>query len=271
MNVSSSEAPALLNTTLQRLAAQSAACKLWSIVLTSAVLVMTAERGGDGELLWAAAPALLLGLADAAYKVQAGRIAAWGANAKETVRVEDLFRMQTGNSGFAASLQSLTGLISFSVWPFYVALTTLVIVLGQTALHPRGNSQFLPQKPSINGSPYQPNTMRPDFSNQHGPSASSPGTGAYSSNSKMPRPTGFTPPKGGPSFQPPPNQNTLSRPTFPPKGAPTAKPNFPGTVTNSPAGPSSPPPPSANFNRPATNTFPPQPPKISSTQAQQPK
>ena len=70
MNVSSSEAQALPSVALQRLAAQRAASKLWSIVLTS----------------------VLLGLA-----------------AKKTVRAEDLFRPLAGNAGLSTSIQSLGG------------------------------------------------------------------------------------------------------------------------------------------------------------------
>ena len=201
MNVSPTEAPALLNASLQRLAAQSAACKLWSIVLTSGLLGLAMVRGGDALLAWAAAPVLLLALADAAYLVQARRIAALAA--KETVRAEDLFRLQSGSAGFAASIQTLGGLTSFSVWPFYTALATLVIVLGQTVLLPSKRPQFMPQNSSPIASPFQPNS---------------------------PRPANSAPPMGVASFPPSPNP-AVNRPNMPPLVGSASRPNFPGTVT----------------------------------------
>ena len=246
MNVSPSEAPALLNTALQRLAAQSASCKLLSIVLTSLVLVMAAGRVGAEALVWAASPSLLLALADAAYKVLANRIAALAA--KETVRAEDLFRIQSGNVGFGVAIQSLSGLTSFSVWPFYTTLTTIVIVLGQTVLVPQNKSQFLPQSPSINASPFQPNSSRPT--------------------------------NAGQQFQTPPNQINANRSIMPSTGGQTFIPNFPGVTTTPPTRPGS------SSTPPATNSFAPQPskpkqtpnsppnsvpPKLAPSQTQQPK
>ena len=245
MNLSPPDAPALLNSSLQRLAAQSASCKLWSIILTSLVLVMAAGRAGAEVLLWAAAPSLLLALADAAYCVKTRRIATLAA--KETVRAEDLFRMQSGSSGFSTSIQSLSGLASFSVWPFYTALTTMVIVLGQTVL--------VPHNPPINGSPYQPNTPRPAYSIQQSPSTPPPGAVMYPGT--MQQTNGFAAPNGAPQFQPPPNQITVTRPNMPPMGVSSTKPNAPETVNKSPTFPGSSSPKPSSLNRPTSNTFPP--------------
>lgn len=225
MNVSLSEAPALLNTALQRLAAQSAACKLWSIVLTSSLLGLSLGRGTADSLLWAAVPVLLLSLADAAYLVQSRRIADLAL--KESVRAEDLFRMQAGSAGFAASFKSLGGLASFSVWPFYASLIATVLVLGQTA---------------------QPSATRPQFPAQTSPIAASP----FQLNNA--RPASFTPSKGTPPFHPPTSQ-TLSRPSMPPTMGPSSRPNFPGTAIKSPAVPKG----AAPMSRPATSTLAPRP------------
>lgn len=197
------------------------------------LLGLAVGRGGDALLAWAAAPALLLALADAAYLVQSRRIAALAV--KETVRADDLFRLQSGSAGFAASIQTLGGLASFSVWPFYAVITTMVIVLGQSVLLPPKKPQLLPQNSSFIASPHQPTASRP---------------------------SSFTPPKGVPSFQTQPN-HTVNRPSMPPMGVPASKPNFPGSGTKSPTVPGGSSSTPAGLNRPSTNTFAPQPPKIS--------
>lgn len=200
--------------------------------MTSLLIGLAMVRGGEALLAWTAAPALLLALADAAYVGQSRRIAA--LSAKETVRAEDLFRMQSGNAGFSASIQTLGGLASFSVWPFYTALTTMVIVLGQTVLLPSKRPPFTPPNSSLIASPFQPNS---------------------------PRPANSAPPMGVASFPASPNP-AVNRPNMPPLGGPASRPNFPGTVTKPSTVPGGSSPTAAGLNRPPTNTFPPQPPKI---------
>ena len=257
MNVSPSEVPTILNTSLQRLAAQSASCKLWSIVLTSLVLAMAAGRVGAEVLVWAAAPVLLLSLADAAYTVQARRLVALAA--KETLQAEELFGTQTGNSSFSTSVQALKGLSSFSVWPFYSLLAMMVVVLGQIVLVPQNKPQFLPQNPSINASSFQSNATRSAFSNQQNPSSLPSTAAGYPGNLNMPKLNNFAPPNGSPQFQPPPNQINVTRPNMPPMGVPTSKPQLPGTATKPSTVPGSAPPTPASLNRPAPNTFTPPP------------
>lgn len=246
MNVSPSEVPALLNSALQRLGAQSAACKLWSVLLTTGLLVFLAERGGGGAALaWAAAPALLLGLADAVYKAQAGRIAAMAG--MKDLRPEDLFRVQAGSGGgIATAVRSLGGLASFSVWPFYLALAAMVLVLGQSGLLTPG-----PGRPVLPTGVYPPNTPRPAYTVQQGTSlaASGAGSAAYPAGVAQAQVQG----QGQPS-QVAPNPVTMTRPNLPPMGVPGPRPNAPGPNLRAPAMTGGAPPPPANLSRAAPST-----------------
>ncbi len=262
MNVSPSEASTFLHSTLQRLAGQSATCKLWSVVLSSVVLALAAGRMGAEAMVWAAAPALLLALADATYKVQADRAAALAA--KGTVRMEDLFRLQSGGGGLAGSVQTLGGLASFSVWPFYVTLATMVMVLGQTVLTPQNKAPFGPPGALINGGPSMPGVPRPAYAIQQGPTALPPGAVVYPGVSNVAPPSSFTPSSGSQSFTPPPGapkQVTVTRPNMPPMGVPASKASASGATAKAPpVGLPSPP------SQPAQNKLTPQPPKIQPAQ-----
>ena len=237
MKVSQSESIGLLNTSLQRLSNQSASCKLWSAVLTSLVLVMAAGRAGAEVLIWAATPILILALADAAYTTQFYKLATLAA--KDDVQISELFRLQVGTTGFSSSFQMLSGLGSFSVWPFYTVLATMVIVLGLTVLPAKPSSQI----PPVMNNLYQPGTSRPAYTMQQGGGVSPSGGMAYPGNPNM-QPNGFTAPTASPSFQPP-NQ-TVTRPNIPPMGISVAKPNPQGV----PAKPSVVPKPPPSNNRP---------------------
>lgn len=236
-----------------------AACKLWSIVLTSLVLIMAAGRVGAEVLVWAAAPILLLALADAVYKVQATRIADLAA--KETIRAEELFRIQAGNAGFAVSIQKLSGLASFSVWPFYGALSMMLLVMVHTVLQPQSKTLLAHQNSSFNGGPYLPNAPGSfAYAIQQSPSTSPAGVVVNPGNSK------FAQPSGEQAFsQPPPNQITVTRPNLPPMGVPPSKSNTPGTTKKVLTVPGGPPPTPGGPNRPAPNTFPPPKPNTQPT------
>lgn len=233
MNVSPSELTVLLNTSLQRLAAQSAACKLWSIVLTSLVLAMAAGRAGGEVLTWSAAPILLLALTDASYTAQSRRLAALAD--KEAIPPTELFRLQTETKGFSTSIQYLSGLGSFSVWPFYTVLSTMVIVLGLTVLPAKNSSQ----PPPIMSSPYQPGTPRPAYTMQQGGGGLPSGVVSYPGNPGM-QSSGYPGANNPANFQP--SNQTVTRPNIPPMGIPVPKPHPQGIPSKQGGAPNIPPP-----------------------------
>src|SRR5258707_682006 len=85
----------MVQESLQRLGSQSAACK-WGSVLLGAAALVGCRLGGE-NLLWLAAPGLLLALADAGYAAQARRIAEFAGRAlngsnKDPGRAGELIR-----------------------------------------------------------------------------------------------------------------------------------------------------------------------------------
>jgi hypothetical protein len=136
----------LVHQTLQRLASQSAACKLWSAGLAAGVLAWAHSiRLGSQSMLWAVAPVGLLALADAAYATQASRLLKKFRQGKKP-GVEELLQTHVPLSG-ADTLGGLAGLLSASVWPYYVALTCAFLIAGREPARP---ALPVPQNTGIN-------------------------------------------------------------------------------------------------------------------------
>ncbi len=134
-------APLILNSALQRLASQSATCKIYSSVLAGAALLFAAGRSGGGSLLWAAAPAIVLALVDAGYTAKARSLASEAhksvPDSSDTAKSWSIIQLQVASGGMAEAGKALMGLFSFSVWPFYMGLALMVIGLGDTILIPK--------------------------------------------------------------------------------------------------------------------------------------
>lgn len=151
----------LVHQSLQRLASQSAACKLWSTALVTGVLAwMHSSRIGNDSMLWAASPVLVLLLADAAYATQAARLLAKLRQSKKP-GVEDLLQAHAPLSG-GHTLGGLAGLVSSSVWPFYFALACAFFIAGHEAARPALPPPSAPGSSSLNrlGSA-NPGALRP--------------------------------------------------------------------------------------------------------------
>ena len=139
----------LVHQSLQRLASQSAACKLWSTALVTGVLAwMHSSRIGNDSMLWAASPVLVLLLADAAYATQAARLLAKLRQSKKP-GVEDLLQAHAPLSG-GHTLGGLAGLVSSSVWPFYFALACAFFIAGHEAARPALPPPSAPGSSSLN-------------------------------------------------------------------------------------------------------------------------
>lgn len=224
-------APAMLHATLQRLAGQSAACKIWGAVLSATALLFAAGRAGGEPLLWAATPVILLALADAGYVGQSRRIAAYVARRepKELGNTKDIVHLLVQGSAFPEAFKSLASVLSLSVWPFYLSLAGLVAGLGMTVLVPKNKpAPVLPSFPQTTpaytqqNSPFPnprpantpvtparpfpgPSSTNPAFNTPAFPSPPKATTGANTrpatvrpqptGNKQLPGPTGFTAPK----------------------------------------------------------------------------
>lgn len=112
----------MLQDSIHRLCSQRATCKLCGVFLGVAILLAGAlGRLGAVNLLWAAAPILLLGLIDAGY-------------AAEQRRCAELLKEQKGEESMppppetagASILGTVSALLSRSVSPFYLGLLGIV-------------------------------------------------------------------------------------------------------------------------------------------------
>lgn len=252
-SISTAEAsPAVLYAALQRLAGQSAACKIWGIVLSAAALLFVAGRPGGEPLLWAAAPIVLLALADAGYVGQSRRIAAYVARRepKELGNPKDMVHLLVQGNTFPEAFKSLGSVLSLSVWPFYLALASLVVGLGMTVLVPKNRpAPILPTFPQTTPAYTQQNSPFPSPRPTNSPvTPARPFPGPSSTNPALNTPAFPSPPKAttGANTRPatvrpqPTGNKPLPGPSGftapkPPPGVGTSGPAALSTATNSPA------------------------------------
>ena len=124
----------ILQGVISRMASNSAACKTWCIALVTAIIVVLAEKE-TGKYVWiSAVPIILLCLLDAYYlglersfcSLYNGFI---GKLHGGVATVEDIF-VVAPTSGLRETLTvTLKALTSISVWPFYILLCTMLVVL----------------------------------------------------------------------------------------------------------------------------------------------
>lgn len=120
----------ILQRVIDRMAANSTSSKAWCIAVTSAVLVIVAEKGKANFALLALLPTILfLGL-DAYYLgLEKGFRNSYKSFVKkvhdETLTPEDLYTVSPEGNESALQFDALK---SFSVWGFYVVLGLLVIL-----------------------------------------------------------------------------------------------------------------------------------------------
>lgn len=115
---------------IQRMAANSASCKGWCIAMTSAILVLVADKSKPDYALIAFIPVLLFLALDAYYLSLEKRFRN-SYNSfidklhRKGIKSTDLYAINPSGS---ASKAIGTALISFSIWPFYVTLIAMVLV-----------------------------------------------------------------------------------------------------------------------------------------------
>lgn len=216
----STDGAQLVHQSLQRLASQSAACKLWSAALVVLVLAWAHSiRLGNQSMPWAVAPVLLLALADAAYATQAARLLKKFRQGKNP-GVEELLQAHAPLSG-AETLGGLAGLLSASVWPYYVALTGAFLIAGQEPARPvlpipqvtspNSVNRLSTNNPNLPREPLNPAALRASPINAAQPPAQlrAPSTAAFSpTSSARPKSPINTPTQSssapiGPAVKPP--------------------------------------------------------------------
>ena len=119
---------------IQRMATNSTSCKTWCITLVSAILVLIADKGKPEYSMIALVPTVLFLLLDTYYlslekrfrlsyncfidKMHKGKLVA-----------EDLYAVIPAGTSAKYFLKSL---VSFSVWPFYLTLLSMVLIAKYT-------------------------------------------------------------------------------------------------------------------------------------------
>jgi hypothetical protein len=127
----------IMQSVIQRMAANSTSCKTWCITLVSAILVIVADKGKPQYALIAIIPTLLFLVLDTYYlslekmfrclynsfieKLHSGQVVA-----------ADLYAVSPSKYTLETFRSSLR---SFSIWPFYLSLLVMiwlvkVIVIG---------------------------------------------------------------------------------------------------------------------------------------------
>lgn len=118
---------------IQRMAANSASCKGWCIAITSAILVLVAYRGKPDYVLISLIPIILFLVLDAYYLSLEKRFR-HSYNSfidklhRKGIKSTDLYAIvPTGSAAKALG----SAYLSFSVWPFYLMLLIMVLIVWQ--------------------------------------------------------------------------------------------------------------------------------------------
>lgn len=122
----------IMQSVIQRMAANSSASKAWCITLVSAILVVVADKNKPEYLGIAVIPTLLFAALDAYYlALEKGFRDAYNAFIDKLhrgeIRPTDLYAVvPTGSLGqqFGKALRSL------SVWPMYLMLLVMIAIAG---------------------------------------------------------------------------------------------------------------------------------------------
>lgn len=126
----------IIQSVIQRMATNSTSCKAWCIALVSAILVVIADKGNADYAFIAVIPTVLF-LALDAYYLGLERCLRCSYNAfidkvhSATVESCDLYAVTPKGSIWRSSLVALR---SFSIWPFYLTLAALIILVQRCVL-----------------------------------------------------------------------------------------------------------------------------------------
>ena len=122
---------------IARMAENSRSCKVWCVTLAAATLVLVARTGNAEHALIALAPTALFYVLDAYYLMLARRFATSYSNFVDKVHAgqvtaSDLFAVDPEGSVPQVMLWAMFR--SFSVLPFYVAVTATILLAWQLIL-----------------------------------------------------------------------------------------------------------------------------------------
>lgn len=126
----------IMQTVIQRMAANSTSCKAWCITIVSAILVLIADKNKPELALLALLPTILFLALDTYYlALEKSFRASYNEFIRklhsQSLNSEDLYSVTPeGNM----NIHQIESLKSFSVWGFYGALFILVILAKEIVL-----------------------------------------------------------------------------------------------------------------------------------------
>jgi len=131
----------ILQGIINRMAANSAACKTWCVALVSAIVVIIADKGRP-EFIWISIlPIALLFFLDAYYLGLERRFRELYNSFIKKIHtnqatVDDVFIIPPGRGKdtMGKILKTLCACFSFSIWPFYGLLAFMLIVVRLVVL-----------------------------------------------------------------------------------------------------------------------------------------
>lgn len=116
---------------IQRMAVNSTSCKGWCIAIVSAILVIITDKGNPNYSAIALIPVLLFSMLDTFYLALEKRF-----RSSYNQFIEKLHRNEISASDLyviipqGASIRTFVkSLISFSVWPFYITLLFMILIV----------------------------------------------------------------------------------------------------------------------------------------------
>ena len=120
----------IMQSVIQRMAANSTSCKAWCITLVSAILVIVADKGKPQYSLIAIVPTALFLVLDSYYLALEKMFRHSYNNFIEKlhdgkVMASDLYAVSPHGSQFKNFFVSM---LSFSIWPFYLTLLVMIWV-----------------------------------------------------------------------------------------------------------------------------------------------
>jgi hypothetical protein len=115
---------------INRMAANSAACKQWAITLVSAILVFALDKGPAEIAIIALIPALMFCFLDAYYlslerKFRGAYSSFLDKLHGNTLSINELYRVNVDKK---LPTNFLSTLLSWSVWPFYLGMMGLALL-----------------------------------------------------------------------------------------------------------------------------------------------
>jgi hypothetical protein len=129
----------ILQSVISRMASNSSSCKTWCITLVSAIVVIIADKGKPNYVWISVVPIVLFSVLDSYYlSLERQFRGVYNDFIRKlhfsTATVDDVFYIAPRVGVPATSVLMLKATASISVWPFYVLLALMLLVVRMWVL-----------------------------------------------------------------------------------------------------------------------------------------